>query len=74
VTPDTVLIVIVLAVAATVQIAGLVYIANQNRKMNDKTIADDARQSTFRAAKFNKSCARCATCCATSPDCLWVFP
>src|SRR6516164_2163554 len=31
-TPDTVLIVIVLAVAATLQIAGLVYIANQNRK------------------------------------------
>jgi hypothetical protein len=41
-TPDTVLIVIVLAVAATLQIAGLVYIANQNRKMNDRMIADDA--------------------------------
>src|SRR6516225_3406514 len=41
-TPDTVLIVIVLAVAATLQIAGLVYIANQNRKMNDQTTADDA--------------------------------
>ena len=41
-TPDTVLIVIVLAVAATMQIAGLVYIANQNRRMNDKMIADDA--------------------------------
>jgi hypothetical protein len=41
-TPDTLLIVIVLAVAATLQIAGLVYIANQNRKMNDKVTTDDA--------------------------------
>jgi len=42
VTPDTILIVIVIAIATTLQIAGLAYIANQNRKMNDKMIADDA--------------------------------
>lgn len=41
-TPDTILIVIVIAIATTLQIAGLAYIANQNRKMNDKMIADDA--------------------------------
>ena len=40
--PDTLLIVIVIAIATTLQIAGLAYIANQNRKMNDKMIADDA--------------------------------
>ncbi|MBV8451395.1 MAG: hypothetical protein JOZ29_03875 [Deltaproteobacteria bacterium] len=33
---------IVIAIATTLQIAGLAYIANQNRKMNDKMIADDA--------------------------------
>jgi hypothetical protein len=41
-TSDTILIVIVIAIATTLQIAGLAYIANQNRKMNDKMIADDA--------------------------------
>ena len=42
ITPDTILIVIVIAIAATLQIAGLAFIANQNRKMNDKMTADDA--------------------------------
>jgi len=41
-TPDTILIIIVIAVAGTLQVAGLAFIANQNRKMNDKMIADDA--------------------------------
>jgi hypothetical protein len=40
--PDTIIIVVVIAVATTLQIAGLAYIANQNRKMNDKMTADDA--------------------------------
>jgi hypothetical protein len=37
---DTI-IVIIIAIANTLQIAGLVYIANQNRKMNDKMAADE---------------------------------
>jgi hypothetical protein len=40
--PDTIIVVLVIAVATTLQIAGLAYIANQNRKMNDKMTADDA--------------------------------
>jgi hypothetical protein len=39
---DTIILVAVIAVATTFQIAGLAYIANQNRKMNDKMTADDA--------------------------------
>lgn len=35
-TPDTVITVLVIAVATTLQIAGLVFIAFQVRKMNDK--------------------------------------
>jgi hypothetical protein len=38
---DTLIVVLVIAVATTLQIAGLAYIANQNRKMNDKMTADD---------------------------------
>jgi len=41
-TPDTMIVVLVIAVATTLQIAGLVFIAFQVRKMNDKMIADDA--------------------------------
>jgi cell division protein FtsX len=40
--PDTIIVVLVIAVATTLPIAGLAYIANQNRKMNDKMTADDA--------------------------------
>jgi len=40
--PDTFLITIITAIATTLQIAGLVFIAFQVRKMNDKMIADDA--------------------------------
>jgi len=40
--PGTFLIVIILAIAATLQIAGLVFIAFQVRRMDDKMIADDA--------------------------------
>jgi len=38
----TFLIAIIIAIATTLQIAGLVFIAFQVRKMNDKMIADDA--------------------------------
>jgi hypothetical protein len=41
-TPDTVIVVIVIAVATTWQIACLVFIALQFRRMNDKMAADDA--------------------------------
>jgi predicted DNA repair protein MutK len=41
-TPDTIIVVVVIAIATTVQIAGLVFIAFQVRRMNDKMIADDA--------------------------------
>jgi hypothetical protein len=41
-TPDTMIMVLVIAVATSLQIAGLVFIAFQVRKMNDKMIADDA--------------------------------
>lgn len=37
----TIIVVAVIVVATALQIAGLAYIANQNRKMNDKMMADD---------------------------------
>ncbi|MBV8357580.1 MAG: hypothetical protein JO189_06535 [Deltaproteobacteria bacterium] len=40
--PDTFLIAIIIAIATTLQIAGLVFIAFQVLKMNDRMIADDA--------------------------------
>lgn len=40
--PDTFFIAIIIAIATTLQIAGLVFIAFQVRKMNDKMTADDA--------------------------------
>jgi predicted DNA repair protein MutK len=42
VAPDTIIVVVVIAIATTLQIAGLVSIAFQVRRMNDKMIADDA--------------------------------
>lgn len=41
-TPDTIIVVVVIAIATTLQIAGLGFIAFQVRRMNDKMIADDA--------------------------------
>jgi hypothetical protein len=41
-TPDRVIVVVVIAIATTLQIAGLVFIAVQVRRMNDKMIGDDA--------------------------------
>ncbi len=40
--PDTILLAIIIGVATTLQIAGVVFIAFQVRKMNDKMIAGDA--------------------------------
>lgn len=39
---DTIIVVVVIATATTLQIAGLVFIGFQVRRMNDKIIADDA--------------------------------
>ena len=72
-TPDTVLIVIVLAVAATMQIAGLVYIANQNRRMNDKMIADDA-SIYLQGRQVQQILREMRDMLRASPDCLRVFP
>jgi hypothetical protein len=41
-TPDSIIVVVVIAVATTLQNAGLAFIAYQNRKMNDQMTADDA--------------------------------
>jgi hypothetical protein len=40
--PNTLLVVIIIALATTLQVAGLVFIALQVRRMNDPMIADDA--------------------------------
>ena len=41
-TEDTIIVILILAIATTLQIAGLVFIALQVRRMNDKMVADDA--------------------------------
>lgn len=41
-TADTIIVVVTIAIATTLQIAGLVFIAFQVRRMNDRMIADDA--------------------------------